>query len=475
MIRFEEFSFSYGEEQRRQGIRNVDLRIRPGECVLLCGSSGCGKSTLLKSVNGLIPHLTPGRSDGAVSVDGKPVKELPMYELAKRTASVFQNPKSQFFNTDVESEIVYSLENRGMSASEIDRHLEKTMKTLRLEELRGRSMFALSGGEKQQVAFAGAYISDAPVILLDEPTANLDGEAIWKLRSILREMKAVGKTVLIAEHRIAWLSELADTVYYMMNGRICRRWSEKEFFLMEEAERKNLGLRTLHAHAETVAEGESMKKNAEPRLEIRNLTLMHRERVVQQDLSCSLAPGAILGIIGMNGAGKTTLLRTLAGLAEPKAGKILLSGKPMRARERRMHFGMVMQDVNCQLFSDSCEKECRLGNPDVDSSSAKKLLAEVGLSELSEHHPQSLSGGQKQRLSFAVCKASHKDILLLDEPTGGLDYHGMRALGDALSSLAEEGKIVLVATHDMEFASTVCHRFLHLKKYRDLQRNKHYI
>ena len=157
MIHFENYSFTYGKEAGESGIHNIDLTIDQGECILLCGASGCGKSTLIRSINGIIPHLISGKSEGNVYVNGLNVQETEMYELAKITSSVFQNPKSQFFNTDVESEIVYSMENQGIDVSIIDDKLDKTIPELKLQELTGRSMFELSGGEKQQIAFAGAY------------------------------------------------------------------------------------------------------------------------------------------------------------------------------------------------------------------------------------------------------------------------------------------------------------------------------
>ncbi|MCR5812712.1 MAG: energy-coupling factor ABC transporter ATP-binding protein [Lachnospiraceae bacterium] len=460
MIRYEHYSFSYGADGKEQGVRDINLHISAGECVLFCGASGCGKSTLLKSVNGLIPHLTVGKSQGAVYIDGEDIAYLPMYELARRTASVFQNPKSQFFNTDVESEIVYSLENQGIPVPEIDARLEKTLKTLRIEHLRDRSMFALSGGEKQQIAFAGAYISDAPVVLLDEPTANLDTEAILKIRDIISRMKGAGKTILIAEHRLYWLRNLLDSVYYVEKGSITQSWAGEEFFTIPEAERKRLGLRELNMTAEPSVE---TVPDRVPVLEVRNLALTYKKKVIQEDVSFSLAPGEILGVVGVNGTGKTTLLRTLAGLQKPLRGSILLNGRTAKKKMRRKCFGMVMQDVNYQLFSDTCANECCLGNPGIGETESRKLLDEVCLNELYDRHPQSLSGGQKQRLAIAVCKASAKSILLLDEPTSGLDYASMVAVHKVLTELAKTGYSIIVVTHDTEFIRMVCSRIYHLK------------
>ncbi len=202
----------------------------------------------------------------------------------------------------------------------------------------------------------------------------------------------------------------------------------------------------------------------EPVLEVRNLALAYKKNVIQEDLSFSLAPGEILGIVGVNGTGKTTLLRTLAGLQKPLRGSILLNGKTAKEKVRRKYFGMVMQDVNYQLFSDSCVNECCLGNPGIGETESKKLLDEVCLDGLYDRHPQSLSGGQKQRLAIAVCKASGKNILLLDEPTSGLDYSSMVAVYDVLTGLAKSGFSIIVVTHDAEFIRMVCGRTFHLKK-----------
>lgn len=466
MIEFKNYSFTYTSEDgecQEQGVKNINLTVEKGECVLLCGSSGCGKSTLIKSVNGLIPNFSAGKTEGAVVVDGKVTTELPEYELAKITASVFQNPKSQFFNTDVESEIVYALENQGMNVDEIGERLESTIQDLALEKLLGRSMFELSGGEKQRIAFACAYISDAPVVLLDEPTANLDTAAIKEIRVVLEKLKAAGKTILIAEHRLAWLEGIADTVYRLEDGRLAQCWSGKDFFSMTDHERIQYGLRQL-TWDETLHISEKIPKRTEaPFLVIKDLELAYKKNIIQSNVNMEVYPGEILGIVGTNGKGKTTLLRTLSGLMKASAGEILLQGKALPARKRRRFFGMVMQDVNYQMFSDSCLNECLLGNPNISEEQALSLLDEMMLKLYAERHPQSLSGGQKQRLAIAVSNASGKKIMLLDEPTSGLDYTSMHAVGKALNLLAEKGCTVIVVSHDIEFINAVCHRIYRME------------
>ncbi|SDF51360.1 ATP-binding cassette domain-containing protein [Marvinbryantia formatexigens] len=394
--------------------------------------------------------------------------EMPLYERAGYVASVFQNPKSQFFNTDAESEIVYGLENRGLLVEEIDRRLERTVKELHLEQLCTKSMFALYGGEKQRIAFASAFITDAPVVVLDEPSANLDAEAVRNIRGILEKIKRQGKTILIAEHRVAYLKGLADTVCFMEEGRIRRKYTAEEFYAFSDEKRRAMGLRCL------MEEGgfpDSLLKRDVPKretvLEIKDLTLAYKKQIVQEHLLFRASAGEIVGITGRNGSGKTTFLRAVSGLAAVKCGSILINGKKTGRRKRRKLCAMVMQDVNYQLFSDCVENECLLGNPGAAREKVKDILSEMGLSDCLMRHPQSLSGGQKQRLVMAAACVAQKQLLLLDEPTSGLDYRSMQAAGRALKRLAQKGMLILVVTHDREFAETVCDRLFFLEKRRE--------
>lgn len=469
MIELEAVSFRYENQDGQRvenGIRDISLQIHSGECVLFCGASGCGKTTILKVVNGLIPQFTPGKMEGSVLINRVDLTAMPLYERSRQVASVFQNPKSQFFNTDVESEIVYGLENQGISAEEIDKRLEQTVKELRLEALRHKSMFELSGGEKQRIAFASAFISDAPVVVLDEPSANLDSGAADDIRVILEKIKRQGKTILVAEHRIAYVKELVDTVYYIEDGRICGKYPAEEFYAISEEKRKSMGLRCLKEEKLLLPgmQGADVasKKIA---LEVKNLTLSYKNQIVQENLCFEACAGEIVGIVGDNGAGKTTFLRAVGGLGSVKCGQIRMNGRKTSRRQRRKRCGMVMQDVNYQLFSDCVENECLLGNQGMTREQVKEILKEMGLLSCLGMHPQSLSGGQKQRLAIAVAYAARKQFLLLDEPTSGLDYRSMMAVGKVLKRLAERGVLVLVVTHDREFLEAVCDRVFHIDKW----------
>ena len=217
MIGLEQVSFGYGENQ--ETLSQVSATVARGECVLLCGASGCGKTTVTKLINGLIPAFTPGcRLEGRVMVNGLAPRETPMYELAQRVGSVFQNPKSQFFNLDTDSELAFGLENEGRPPEEIRRRVEQVAETLHLQDLRGKNIFSLSGGQKQLLAFGSVYAMGPEIYVLDEPTANLDQEAIARLHDQIAALKRQGCTIVVAEHRLYFLTDLIDRAFYLRAG-----------------------------------------------------------------------------------------------------------------------------------------------------------------------------------------------------------------------------------------------------------------
>ena len=460
MISIDRVSFGYGEAQ--ETLSQVSAAIAPGECVLLCGASGCGKTTVTKLINGLIPAFTPGcRLEGRVEVDGLDPGTTPMYELARKVGSVFQNPKSQFFNLDTDSELAFGLENEGRPPEEIRKRVSDTVDALHLQELQARNIFSLSGGQKQLLAFGSVYAMGPEIFVLDEPTANLDQDAIARLHDQIAGLKRQGRTVVIAEHRLYFLTDLIDRVLYLRDGVLERTFTRKQFFALTDGEREALGLRTLIPAGCTLPA--AAPAGAKEGLSVESLTCAYRkEPPVFQALSFSARPGEVVAITGPNGVGKTTLSRCLCGLIREQAGQIALNGRPLNRKKRQKAAFCVMQDVNHQLFSDSVWGECRMSAPDVPDSTLKGVLDSLHLLPFRESHPMSLSGGQKQRLAVATALLSEKPILIFDEPTSGLDYARMVEVSGVIRSLAQQGRIVLVVTHDQEFLQRACDRVLRL-------------
>ena len=460
MISIDHVSFGYGEAQ--ETLSQVSAAIAPGECVLLCGASGCGKTTVTKLINGLIPAFTPGcRLEGRVDVDGLDPGTTPMYELARKVGSVFQNPKSQFFNLDTDSELAFGLENEGRPPEEIRRRVADTVEALHLQELQRRSIFSLSGGQKQLLAFGSVYAMGPEVFVLDEPTANLDQDAIARLHDQIACLKHQGRTVVIAEHRLYFLTDLIDRALYLRDGVLERTFNREQFCGLTEQEWEELGLRTLTPAACTLpAVAPAGTKEG---LSVEGLTCAYRkEPAVFQGLSFSARPGEVVSITGPNGVGKTTLSRCLCGLIREQAGQIRLDGRHLNRKERQKAAFCVMQDVNHQLFSDSVWGECRMSAPDAPDSTVEEVLDSLHLLPFRERHPMSLSGGQKQRLAVATALLSEKPILIFDEPTSGLDYARMVEVSGVIRNLAQQGRIVLVVTHDREFMQRSCDRVLRL-------------
>lgn len=460
MISIDRVSFGYGEAQ--ETLSQVSAAIAPGECVLLCGASGCGKTTVTKLINGLIPAFTPGcRLEGRVEVDGLDPGTTPMYELARKVGSVFQNPKSQFFNLDTDSELAFGLENEGRTPEEIRKRVSDTVDALHLQELQARNIFSLSGGQKQLLAFGSVYAMGPEIFVLDEPTANLDQDAIARLHDQIAGLKRQGRTVVIAEHRLYFLTDLIDRVLYLRDGVLERTFTRKQFFALTDGEREALGLRTLIPAGCTLPA--AAPAGAKEGLSVEGLTCAYRkEPPVFQALSFSARPEEVVAITGPNGVGKTTLSRCLCGLTREQAGQIALNGRPLNRKKRQKAAFCVMQDVNHQLFSDSVWGECRMSAPDVPDSTLKGVLDSLHLLPFRERHPMSLSGGQKQRLAVATALLSEKPILIFDEPTSGLDYARMVEVSGVIRSLAQQGRIVLVVTHDQEFLQRACDRVLRL-------------
>ena len=459
MIQLENVSFSY-TGRKNNSVKNVNLNINEGECILICGRSGCGKTTVIRHINKLIPWLHSGDSEGRVYIENENIVDIPMYKISEKVGSVFQNPRSQFFNVDTDSEIAFGLENLSYPQETIVERVEQTYEEMNIKKLRNRSIFELSGGEKQKIAFASAYAMMPEIYVLDEPSSNLDIYAIDELKENIEQLKSQGKTIVIAEHRLYYLKDVADKIVYMEEGKIKKIFTPDEMIKLKNEERENMGLRILNY--EDVEKNENNINKCENSLELKDLCVGYKNKDIINNISFIAHGGEIISIIGHNGAGKSTFLRTLCGLLKKKRGTIKYNGTEIKNKKQLELSYMVMQDVNYQLFAESLEKECTLGLNNIEIDEVWNVLKELNLYEYREMHPATLSGGQKQRLAVAAGIVSGKEILIFDEPTSGLDFDSMKKVSDLMVKLSKMGKIIFVVTHDYEFISLCSTRIIHL-------------
>ena len=453
MIKIDHISFSYGEENENTGgVRDIDLNIEDGQFVVLCGESGCGKTTVTRLINGLIPHYYEGKMTGEVWVNGAKVSEQPLYDTAAVVGSVFQNPRSQFFNVDTTSEITFGCENLGQPEKDIRERLAKTVRDFRLEKLMDRNIFHLSGGEKQKIACAGVSIMEPDVLVMDEPSSNLDAASILDLRKILAFWKSQGKTIIVSEHRLYYLLGLADRFIYLADGQVSHDYSAAEFEQLTEQQRSDMGLRTFALERLLPP---VLPQQAKTALALRNFHFAYKnEPETLHIMDCEIPTNRIVGIIGNNGAGKSTFSRCFCGL-EKRCGEIVWNGKKYRPKDRLNTCYMVMQEVNHQLFTESVLDEVLISMEEANQKRAEEILSRLDLLDFKDRHPMSLSGGQKQRVAIASVIASKRSILFFDEPTSALDPELTGEILKVIKDLAAEHMTMVIVTHEMNFAKNV--------------------
>ena len=462
MIHIQNVSFTY-EQADTPSLKNINLSVKTGECVLLCGKSGCGKTTLIRLLCGMLPDFYNGVFTGSVSVKGIDPVTAPMYEIAKAVGTVFQNPRTQFYTVNTTSEIAFGCENFGMEPKLIRDRVYETADALHINSLLDRNIFQLSGGEKQKIAFASIYAVNPDIYVLDEPSSNLDNHAVNELRSMLQFLKAHGKTIVIAEHRIRYLKELADRAVYMKEGQIEKEYTMQELDSMSIAERMETGIRPVSL----VGFSSIIKEQSESTgdiggnasIQMKDVCFSYTKYKGQPSLTISEAcfpAGTVIAVTGNNGAGKSTLVSVVGGLLKNKKGTVKLNGNIQSAKERLFVSYMVMQEVNHQLFTDSVKEEIVLGVKNPDEEALNAVLTKMDIERLKDRHPMMLSGGQKQRVAIAAAVFCKKKILIFDEPTSGLDFFHMMQTAELIKTLKADDTYIFVITHDYELIAAAC-------------------
>ena len=461
MLEIKDFTLKSGENKI---LENINLRISDGECVLLTGESGSGKTSIINSINSLSFYYENLESSGSIKVDDREIKNLELYETSLIISSVFQNPKTHFFNVNTTLELLFYLENIGLTTDEMDKRMDETLKLFPIEHLLGRSIFELSGGEKQILCVACAYISGCKIIVLDEPSANLDEKHIEIIKEMLKKLKSKKITLILAEHRIYYAMEIVDKIYLIKNGKIEKAYTKQEFLELSDEKITEWGLR---AREKTPLQIKEITKGKD--LLIKNINLKFEDKCELKIEELSFDMGKIYGIVGRNGCGKSNFFRVMTGLNKKDKSKIYLDGKEMTKKERLKNSSLVMQDVNDQLFSDSVEEELKLGIKNLAPEKIEEILEALGLIHLKERHPMSLSGGEKQRVSIASVICKNSKFIYFDEPTSGMDYKNMLKISKLIKAMKRDDNIIFIISHDIEFLNMTAEEIINLERFNNKQ------
>jgi energy-coupling factor transport system ATP-binding protein len=472
-IRFEGVTFRYPGSSS-PAIVNASFAITEGSFVLVAGATGTGKSTLLRAMNGLVPHFSGGEFSGRVLVGGTSTLDRAPRHLADRIAFVPQDAGASFVVDRVEDELAYAMENLGVAPATMRRRVEETLDLLAIEGLRDRSVRTLSGGERQRVAIAAALTAGPRVLVLDEPTSQLDPQGAEDvLAALQRLVHDMGLTVVIAEHRLERVAGFVDAVVG------CRRaspptigdpravleelhigppvarlgwslgWSPVPLTVREARERAR-GV-TLYRRG-----GNGKVAVGRTRVSARGLTAGYGARAVLEKINLDVRAGEIVALMGRNGSGKTTLLRCLCGLHEPMRGRVFVDDVAPRPGRT---IALCPQEPETVLFKDSVADEVKATlNESGGESDADAILADFGVADVADLHPRDLSAGQRLLVAAAAIAATGAGTLLLDEPTRGLDYSSKQRLATVLRGLAAAGYSLVFATHDVELAAEVAGR-----------------
>lgn len=482
----ENLSFQY-RTRPEPAIQNISFELKPGEMLLIAGSSGCGKTTLARCINGLIPRSYRGKREGKVLLHGTDVADMQIADMAQIVGTLLQDPERQIVASNVFNEVAFGPENLGLPRAEVVSRVDQAMKRLKIEHLRDRETFNLSGGEKQKVALAGLLAMNPSILLLDEPLASLDPASAYEALEAFRSLADEGKTVVLIEHRVEdAIAARPDRLLYMEAGQVKYLGPIED--LPVEINHREVKLpaewvvKRVRQNTEKIDKPEFAPNalRGDPLVVFENVDFRYSNEtpLVLKDVNLTIRHGDLIAVLGPNGSGKSTLVKHAIGLLKPTAGRVLVDGKDTRAlsvAQIARVLGYVFQSPTHMLYAPTVREELEFGptnmgfkKDEIDQAVAESLSI-VNLQGLEEYPPLGLSFGQQKRTTIAAVLAMRSQIMIMDEPTAGQDYANYTHFMDEMCRPDADGAQSLVAanfaatlfiTHDLDLAVTYANRVL---------------
>jgi energy-coupling factor transporter ATP-binding protein EcfA2 len=436
----------------------IDLAIKEGEYVVLFGANGSGKSTIGYLLNGLVPHFFGGTLEGIVSVNGTNTRDSRVCELFRHVGLVLQNSDAQLFNSTVENEMAFGLESLGLPGRDIQKRIDAVSQMLQLDAILAQAPDSLSGGEKRLAAIAAVMCLDPSILLLDEPFADLDRQAVGRVSRLLRQIHQSGKTVIVIEQRLGSYLQDCTRCIVTAQGKIIFDGSRQDAHevLIEQ-----------HLEPSYPPRPQPVRRNGrESLLKVHALSFNRGARRVLTDISLDIRRGEAVAIVGVNGSGKTTLIKHFNGLLRPTVGELFIAGETIRKQppaQLARIVGICFQNPNDQFFKYTVKDEILAGPKTLKLNNGpwqQEVCRVLELSELFDRSPYRLSEGEKKRVAIGSTLVMQPDLLILDEPTVGQDGRFKEALAGLLRVFEDMGVTIIVVTHDLEFAQAVADRWI---------------